>query len=235
MPLVLAITTSLWKQISTRPMQSPLPSFIFLQSHSGLTAGTALITVHHTPCCLTYSTCLLKDACLYFIASSTVYHSRTCTVPRAETISDDVLLTWHSAPLLVPPDTSDRGTTIIFLQTRRWPLLDTFPSISRVLRNTVDLYKSLHGRAEKLVQLIFRCTAEIRNTWGSLSPFILLLAALYTGKQIALITLQKSTPSLLLSEAKSNRVFGRWGVRVMPTGADTPYTQSVSSRRWWSS
>lgn len=65
MPLVLANTTSLWKQISTRPMQSPLPSFIFLQSHSGLTAGTALTTVHHTPCCLSYSPCLLKDACLY--------------------------------------------------------------------------------------------------------------------------------------------------------------------------
>ena len=61
-----------------------------------------------------------------------------------------------------------------------------------------------------------------------------LLAALYAGKQTALITSEMSAPSLLLPGAESNGVSGRRGVRAMHTGADTPWAQS-SSRRWRSS
>lgn len=61
-----------------------------------------------------------------------------------------------------------RGTTTIFLQRRWWSLLDTFPNTSIVLRNTVDLYKGLHGRAERLIS---RCTAEIHNALSSLSVY----------------------------------------------------------------
>lgn len=71
MSLVLANITSLWKQIFTNVMQSPLSSLILFQSHSALTAGTALITVHHTPHCLASSPCFLKNACTYLC----IFHS----------------------------------------------------------------------------------------------------------------------------------------------------------------
>jgi len=66
-----------WKQISPRAMQSPLPSFIFLQSGSGLTAGTALIATFHAPRCLSHSPCLLKDASIY------LSHLLPCTIPES--------------------------------------------------------------------------------------------------------------------------------------------------------
>lgn len=130
-------------------------------------------------------------------------------VPRAETISYDVLPMRDSAPAPLPPDTTGRGATVIFLQRRLSSLLDTFPNISTGLRNTIDLYRSLRGRAERLVQPIFRRTAGIHNAASSRSQFIPLLAALYAGKSTAVINLQMSTLFLLLSEAKSKGVSGR--------------------------
>lgn len=147
-------------------MQSPLSSFIFLQSGSGLTAGTAFITVFHIPHCLSYSPCFLKDACIY------LSHLLQCITPECIWSPGQrpflMLPMQDSAPVLGPPDTTDSGTTTIFLQRRWWSLVDTFPNTSIVLRNTVDLYKGLHGRAERL---IFRCTAEIHNAPSSLSVY----------------------------------------------------------------
>lgn len=42
-----------------------LSSLSLFQSHSDLTAGTALITVHHTPHCLSSSPRFLTNACIY--------------------------------------------------------------------------------------------------------------------------------------------------------------------------
>lgn len=170
---------------------------------------------------------MFAEGCLHlFISSSAVYHSGKRMVPGAGTVSHNVLPRRDSAPVLVPPATADMGTATIATVSPWWPLLDTFPSISITLRNTVDLYKSLHGRGEWLVQLVFRALQKF-TLLTSPSQLILPLAALYAGKQIALMTLQMATLSLLLSEAKSTRASGGKGcVRCKP-GKTTLFIQSV--------
>lgn len=157
MSLVLAKRTSLWKQISTNAMQSPLSSLILFQSHSGSTAGTALITAHHTPRCLSPSPRFLTNACIY------LSHLPQFIIPaRARSPGQRPSLTrGSSALLLAPPDAT---ATISSCQGEGDPSQTRF-QLSAVLRNTLTSTRTcLKGHCRCTFTVLSLCSSSFYSS-----------------------------------------------------------------------
>lgn len=194
MSLVLANITSLWKQIFTNVMQSPLSSLILFQSHSALTAGTALITVHHTPHCLASSPRFLTNACTYLcIFHSLSFQNGHGPQGRDHPLQCAVLpLYWFLQMQL------RENSHHLFLPRRGWSLLDTFPIISRVLRNTLTSTRTwMKGHCRNTFTVPSLCSSAFYSSWCREIECIDCFTQVYSAP--------------LLSEPKSHGVSGGWG------------------------
>lgn len=200
MSLVLANTTSLWKEISTNPMQRPL-----YLPHP-IPEPQWLDSWHCFDHCSPHSSLLLilttfPYGCLHlFISSSTIYHSRKDTVPRVETITYNV----QFCPSAGSSRCNQQRAAIISSWQGEGDLPQTCFQLS------AEPWEICWPPQEPVWG--WKGTAEIHHVHCSLPLFILLVAALDAGKEIECIncfTWVYSAP--LLSEVKSHGVSEGWG------------------------
>lgn len=141
MSLVLANTTSLWKEISTNPMQRPLSSL----SHSRAIVTWLLALLWsllptHLAAYHPHHVSLRTPASIYLIFHSLSFQKGHSPQGRDHHLQCAVLpLCWF---LQMQPTESSHH---LFLTRRGWSPSDMFPVISRVLRNTLTSTRTCMG------------------------------------------------------------------------------------------